>query len=187
MKKLLMFLCTVTFVLGVVGSANAIPITWTDKIDFTPDIYISWFGSKSYTHDISDGADGYKGILMGGDDYLTGYSLIVELYDDGGCWDWCELAYVDQPGFIADGFYNFNYSNITLGWSFAGLVSLSTDGQMEVSINSWWGDFYLDSSTLIAYGDNEGGAMPVPEPATMFLMGVGLLAIGNLGKRVKKP
>ncbi len=185
MKKLLIFLCAVTFVFGMIGSASADPMTWLDIRDFNPDVYIGWFGSETYTHDISDGVDGYKGLSMGGDDSLTSYSLWVTMHDDGGRRDWWEIAYIDQPGIIGDGFYDFDYSSNTFGCSLAGLISLSTNGQIEVSIDSWFGDFYLDSSFLVAHGDN-GGTVPVPEPATMFLMGIGLLAIGNLGIRVKK-
>jgi len=46
-------------------------------------------------------------------------------------------------------------------------------------------NFWITGTTLAGSYDN-GGVVPVPEPATMFLMGIGLLAIGNVGIRIKK-
>jgi len=182
MKKFLMFLCAVTFVFGMVGNASAASMTWTDTIDWSPDQYVGWFDSLDYKHDISDGADGFDGFITGGNDYVLNYSLTIALYDDGGRWDGREVAYINQPGIIGDGFYNFSYSNKTYGWSIAGLIDINLDGILNVSINSWYGDFYLDKSTLVAHGDN-GPVAPVPEPSTILLMGAGLLGLVGYSRK----
>jgi hypothetical protein len=135
MKKSWVFLCVIIFIFAAAGSGKATPMKWTNLKDFDPTICIGWYESKSYIPDISDGADGYNGMLMSGNDYFTGYHLTVSLHDDGGCWACWDGACVDQPGIIAGG---------------------------------------------------NNGAAPIPEPATMLLMGVGLLTIGTLGKHINK-
>lgn len=176
MKKLVTLFFALVAFFGFVLTAAAVPTTWTDTIDFNPNVLIP--PAYTYTHDITD--DGYTGYLMGGDDLIDSYSLSVSLKDDknDGIFDCAEFAIIDQPGYIADGgVLNFNYANVTLGWSFAGLLSLNMDGQLKVTVSSLWGDFLLDSSKLVAYGDNGNSTAPVPEPATMLLLGSGLLGL----------
>jgi hypothetical protein len=44
-------------VFGMVSAAGAVPMTWTDIIDFSPDVKVP--PTHSYFHDISD--DGFEG------------------------------------------------------------------------------------------------------------------------------
>ena len=185
MKKFKSIVFILLFVLLFAGIASAVPTTWNDSIDWNPDKLVS--DSFSFTLDISN--DGFLGILEGGNDLVYGYSLSVGLYDDGGRFDWGEVAYIDQPGLFGDGFYNFSYSNQNFGWSLAGLVSLNINGDLYVTINSWSGDFYLDSASLHAWGgsgDPDPTTAPVPEPSTMLLMGAGLMGIAAVGRKRRK-
>lgn len=163
----------------MVGVAGAVPMTWTDSEDWNPDHYVSWFSEYDFTLDISD--DGFVGIFEGGDDIVFGYSLTVDIFDDGGRRDRGEIAYIDQPGIFGDGFYNFSYTSQTLGWSLAGIVSLNLNGELNVTVDSWYGDFYLDAASVTAWGDD--GTAPVPEPSTILLMGVGLVGLVGVGRK----
>ncbi len=113
MKKFYGVFAAMLLVFGLAGVAGAIPMTWTDMIDWKPDKYINHNKSYHYYHDISD--DGFGG--FGSGDWVTHYSLTVDLYDDGDGGK--EKAYVDVLGFGAGG-YNFSYTSKTYGWSFFG-------------------------------------------------------------------
>jgi len=158
-------------------NAYAIPYTWVDTINFTPDRYIGYLQTSSFTHDITDNS---PFAFTPGMDTISSYNLMVRLYDDGGRCDLGELAFINQPGILGDGFYTFTYSNSNFGWSIAGLMSLNQTGTLDVSVTSVFGDFYLDYSQLTATGND---AAPVPEPGTMVLLGFGLVGLAIYGKR----
>ena len=73
-----------------------------------------------------------------------------------------------------------SFSDIDLGFSFQGLVMLNTTGELTVRLRRLAGDFYFGDSTLVASGDK---ASPVPEPATLFLLGSGLLGLGAMARK----
>ena len=180
MKKFLVFLAAILLVFGVVGTASAVPYTWADTNDFEPDLYVGWWASAPYTHDLTVVDDDTLVAFKPGKDIISNYSLSVSLYDDSGRWcDLWEIAYINQPGWSGDGFYNFRLTNQDFGWSLAGVADINDDGILNVEINSWFGDFMVDSSTLVANGDQN----PVPEPATMLLLGSGLIGLAGLGRK----
>jgi hypothetical protein len=61
-----------------------------------------------------------------------------------------------------------------------------SQGSLELwfSESSWWNDtFLLDSATLNVFG--EADAVPVPEPGTLTLLGVGLAGVAMARRRRK--
>ncbi|MFH2066356.1 MAG: PEP-CTERM sorting domain-containing protein [Pseudomonadota bacterium] len=183
MKKSIILLFSMAFFLFLSGVAGAVPTTWTDVIDYNPNQFIN--SDFTYTHNIADGLNGFQGYLMGGDDIILSYTLTLALYDNDRK---SEAVLVDQPGWIGDDYYNFSYSNQDFGWSLAGILQLNAFGELTVTLDKLWGDFYLDFSELNAYGDNGSSSnAPVPEPATMILLGTGLVGLAGFSrKKLKK-
>ncbi len=177
MNKLIGVLLGVALVFICVGSASAIPWTWTDI--YTPEDEIR-FGGKSgakcfsYEHNIKDnGFDISR-------DFIFNYDLSISLRDDE--YDRSEWVYINLPGFISDRVVEIDFSDIKLGLSIAGLIELNTLGTLTVNLVRLCGDFNFVESTLNASG-YKNNTSPVPEPATMLLFGCGLFGIAAIGKK----
>jgi len=187
MKKILSYILATMALCLISSPVWAIPAVWTDTIDFNPDVYIG--EDYTYTHDLTDNG------FYPAEDIITSYALSIALKDDDDYVrsDWFEALFeleeqetgwVDQPGWIADGLA-FTYVNNLYGWSFSGLFSLNETGKLDVTISSLCGDFLLDKSTLVAVGCENSEAAPVPEPATLMLIGSGLIGLAGFRRRQK--
>lgn len=170
--------------LGIVGAtvcgvASAGPMTWTDYYNFNPDRYLKQGDTAIWTHDITDGANGFNWKT---DDVST-YGLVFDLYDDqrdGKKEKEHALAWLGASG---------DYKSFDLkgtekgGYSLIGYLQLELTGKLTVAITSLLGDFYLGSSTLTVKGVRNS---KVPEPGTLALFGTALLGFGLLRrKRIK--
>ena len=160
-------LLVVLLVFGWVSVASAVPYTWVDTLTFGQKLSSDF----SYTHDITDNT---PVAFVTGEDYIESYSLTMGFHDDKDNWySSSEAAYIDLPGVVSDKVL-FSFSDTNFGMSVAGWLSLNLMGTYDVVIDQWWGDFYLDYSTLTANGENNA---PVPEPGTLLLLGSGLAGL----------
>jgi hypothetical protein len=166
-----LFLCTAAAC--SISVAHATPMTWVDTIEL--DRYIMPFSSTDYTHDIRD--EGYTPLV----DSISSYSLTVNLYDDGD--DKLEVALIDAPGLLGDRIF-FDLSGEEFGgWSLVGYTQLALTGLYDVTVSSWYGDFFLADSTLTVRGDEHSGQRSVPEPGALGLLGLALLGLTLVSRR----
>lgn len=168
MKKLALICLVVLVVSFSAGIANAVPTTWEAEASYGQ--YVGWWETKSFSLDLT--GDGY---LPGIE--ITDFLLSVQLRDDSGSFfDGPELAFTklgDEWDISSD------MTNLEIGWSLAVSSGIEDNGKLDFSVSSLWGDFYVDSAKLTATGE----AAPVPEPATMLLLGTGIVSIVSFRKK----
>jgi hypothetical protein len=176
--------------------AEAGPITWgPDTYDPVNDIYFdvagtacteasltATCGSLAYDHDLT--AHGFvPGVAS--QDQLLGGVLEILLRDDANDTPHegfkLTLDGTLLPG-VADAATAFSFDD----FSGSLLASIQADGMLHVLLTRQNGDFIFDRSTFTANGtrqDIEGPVEPeaaaVPEPATLFLVGGGVIALAT--------
>ena len=133
---------------GICGTANAGPMTWTDTVNLTPAPLVTAFTPDAvltYTHFI----EGFNTAT----DSVTNFTLTFNLYDDQ-----------DRA------------SEHAIAGSLLGAWEINNFGSLTVAVAALWGDFYVGGSTLTVNGQRR--AVPEPGTLALFgaaLLGFGLL------------
>lgn len=191
MKKLILLLCAFLFTLGFYESAAAIPYTLTDTTTFdsqgtnAPEDLVAYGGSSvSRLEGIGDYVTWQHQYTFSPPlGTITSAALEIALFDDETDRFWRSNSY--ELGFLYDESGHWAIGEVdtgTYGYNLNG--SYLADGSFYVTIASLWGDFSIKSSTLTINYDSAGSPAPVPEPASLLLLGTGLIGIAAL-TRVK--
>jgi hypothetical protein len=188
MRKLLIFICSITFVLGISGIAIGYPL------------YSNNFSYEYIHEDVTADLDGGE-IIAGQDPYirvnqnqtltltLSGVQTIDYIgfdLDTFGTWDTSKGDLYDQVVFTAEDQGGLVYGN---AYTYADYVSIilsdapNIDGTLVELIwlvDSTWSDEYIGLDDI-----NVGGtaAAPVPEPATIMLLGAGLVGLAGASRK----
>ena len=175
MKKILMFLCAVTLVFGMIGTASAIP--YTDTYDaghlyMTSHLLLQPDDSVSWTFDITN--DGFNPVTQD----VTSASISLNFTDDGGRFDFGETADLD----VGNNYFYWGVDTGDVSFTITSLMTLSDSGTIDCTLTAEAGDFYFNSAILSAEG-TEPSSAPVPEPSTILLMGAGLLGLAGYNRK----
>jgi len=173
MRKLFLLILVAAGVVYMSGTAHAVPVTFVDTMSDLGSIGMG--KSLTYTHSILD----------------NGFSPSSDSLSSAG-------LTIDFNGMLAFTTVNMDnvYNGTHLVWvldnslenMYVGVDLLQNDGQLVVTLKNEAGtNLTVTRSCLTATG-NSAGMAATPEPATMSLLGLGVLGLGGLAglKRAKK-
>ena len=202
MKKLLMFLCAVTFVFGMVGSAKATSVTF--DVDGPSDSYVNFtsittVGWTSLSATLA-GLDTLSDFTLEDNESNTidFFTFSVTGWGGGGVFKLGANLNFDSPYIDAGGGSSGAWAS--LGGCFSGGVFLWDNAVQEFSLAdgntiriamedgfTFGADSDITIHATITNLGSGGTPAPVPEPATILLMGAGLLGlVGYNRKRLIK-
>ena len=196
MRKFLISLIVMFLLIGIMGIADATPVSWT---------YDSVINVHGTEIDNMDGTWTYNFNITNTDTtaiwFANVYTYLFEPYDFTSTiieWQansYSQLTYDGQEWNIAGlgdswfaGFLNNNWPQIALlGIGETVTVGFSAMGQITNPIYySYWIQNDYDLNRFTAVGIANMNPNQVPEPSTLLIVGAGLAGLGFLRKKTKK-
>jgi hypothetical protein len=191
MKKLLVLLCAMMLVFTIARSASAIPIDFDIASNSSVTLSnVSTWGFTSISADIVTGLGEELFSLDDGESYTFDFfEIAVDGIGFGNADVNATLAFDNPPGLAVTGngsggwitFYGFISGGYLKWTNMPQILTLSNGDYFDVSFENveiiGFGNTTTVTATVTAH------AAPVPEPATVMLVGAGLLGMITFGRK----